>query len=770
MKHAAARHPTRTVEALSRRQGSHRTVAQMSTALLLLVAFDVTSGLQHLLAARLVALVLALTLPGATLMGAFRVRFRSGFVQWTAIFGLSAATLMAWGVAGSMVMPHLGVNRPLERMPVLLAINFVTLVATVVAGRDSDPVLDFVPGCGHIRPKHVAFAVLCAVGPMAALAGVEHLNGGGSNIGVQISFAISALVLVVGAWLAFHDDMPTAQACLFSAGLAMVWIFSFRGSHLFGYDIQQEFQRFEVVFGAGRWSPPTNGDPYASMLSITALPAMLAHLTGISGLYLFKGVFPIFLAFVPGLVVHVAGRWSRLGPAYLAGTYLVVLPQFTGQLPGISRQEVGFFFFGLLLVLLVDEDLIGATRQIAIVIDFAALVVSHYSTSYVAVLVLTLTWLAYGAIRLFGVMKGRKTSQRRRRRRFVPIVSLVTVLSGIGMVFAWDVGITHSTSNVTHFASEVIDKGPDFLPNATGGNILTRWLNGNVGSSQTPSEYYTTASNAAKTQRWLNPYPRSITSQFPAQSAPQSQSNAGIDPSSSGTITTLATTVTEIFLVFVVAGAALLLVRRFRREAPSEIAIFGVAFLLFVGYTRISGSVAGSYNIDRAEFQSFMFLSIGLAFTIDFLVRHLRWIAITGLVVALAVLFATNTGESSVVSGGAPVSLFNFGPGYDQFVISDEEAAAAAWLIHSSGSNPLIYTDEYGTLRIWDATTYAAAPQTLLTPATIDQGSWVLATQYNVQGRAYGSSGGQVSYRFPRAFLNTVKDVVYSSPQSRVYR
>jgi len=96
--------------------------------------------------------------------------------------------------------------------------------------------------------------------------------------------------------------------------------------------------------------------------------------------------------------------------------------------------------------------------------------------------------------------------------------------------------------------------------------------------------------------------------------------------------------------------------------------------------------------------------------------------------------------------------------------------SAAAWLIHSSGSNSLIYTDDYGILRIWDATTYAALPQTLLTPATIDQGSWVMATQYNIQGRAYGSVGGQVSYRYPTAFLNTVKDVVYSSPESRVYR
>ena len=58
-----------------------------------------------------------------------------------------------------------------------------------------------------------------------------------------------------------------------------------------------------------------------------------------------------------------------------------------------------------------------------------------------------------------------------------------------------------------------------------------------------------------------------------------------------------------------------------------------------------------------------------------------------------------------------------------------------------------------------------------LTPATIDQGAWVLATGYNIGGTAYGEVDNEVStYLFPSAFLGRVKALVYSSPGARVYR
>jgi hypothetical protein len=135
-------------------------------------------------------------------------------------------------------------------------------------------------------------------------------------------------------------------------------------------------------------------------------------------------------------------------------------------------------------------------------------------------------------------------------------------------------------------------------------------------------------------------------------------------------------------------------------------------------------------------------------------------------------MLATGTGESAEVTGGdAPVLLANGGATYDEFVFTDDEIAAARWLISAAGPHPLIYTDEFGFLRIWDGTPFVALPQTWLTPATIDQGAWVYAAAYNVaDDRAYGSVGDDAAvYRYPGAFLNAVENLVYSGPTARVY-
>jgi uncharacterized membrane protein len=120
--------------------------------------------------------------------------------------------------------------------------------------------------------------------------------------------------------------------------------------------------------------------------------------------------------------------------------------------------------------------------------------------------------------------------------------------------------------------------------------------------------------------------------------------------------------------------------------------------------------------------------------------------------------------------GGSPL-LENGGTAYNTDYMTQQEVAAAKWLEKTAGSKPLIFTDEFGELRIWAGTTYTAATQTLLTPATIDQRSWVFATGYNLSGTAYGAINDDESvYRFPSAFLNRVKSTVYSSPGARVYR
>ena len=146
-------------------------------------------------------------------------------------------------------------------------------------------------------------------------------------------------------------------------------------------------------------------------------------------------------------------------------------------------------------------------------------------------------------------------------------------------------------------------------------------------------------------------------------------------------------------------------------------------------------------------------------------------LAAVGAAVGLLVLAVYSTGLADQLGNGGNVLFENSGPGYNAFYMTDQELAASKWMVTTAGPDPLIWTDDYGQLRIWAGTSLTGAPLTDLTPATIDQGAWVLATGYNIAGWAYGSADYKTAtYQFPTNFLNHVKNLVYSSPGARVYR
>ena len=252
-------------------------VRKSVTTVALLMVFDLAVSTRHLvLVSRMFALVLVVVLPGMTVVAAARVKLESRCAQLALIVGTGAAVLMGWAAASSVILPRLGVPLPLETWPLTIAVNVIVLIMVLCCPKGTDPVLDLL---GSIPPRP---SFLVAVGatllPLAAVAGAERLNAGRGatlNVIVLIGFFAMLGVSVVKA-SAWPDGR--VQILLFSAALSLIYLYTFRSNYLYGFDIQQEFQRFSYTSG-GRWAPPGNGDPYSAMLSITALPTLsLIHI------------------------------------------------------------------------------------------------------------------------------------------------------------------------------------------------------------------------------------------------------------------------------------------------------------------------------------------------------------------------------------------------------------------------------------------------------------------------------------------------------------
>jgi uncharacterized membrane protein len=743
--------------------------------LALLAVLDVAVAEPRILAARLLALTLILVLPGAVVLSAARIDIESAYLRVCAAVGASVGVLMAYAALGSAVLPHLGVSRPIGTVPAVVAVNALVVSLLLIRPRRTVPALDLF----RVTPGSAGGLWIASLAaPVLALVGVERLNSGHGSALVQVAIAAVALSVLGGLLAARRNRDLGMQLVLLLASLAALYLYSYRGNHLFGFDVQREFQRFVMTNQAGRWVPPANGDPYSAMLSITALPAMLTRLTGISGLYLFKGILPLLVAAVPGLVYEAARQWVPRRAAYVGAAYVLAIPDFSGQLPGLARQEVAFFFFALLLAVMFACRLPPARHQATVIVVMVLLVVSHYSTSYVAVVVFTVTWLVFGAIRLGRRLLARAGPSSR------ALITLPVVAAGIGSIGLWDVLLTNSSGNVTSFVSSLADKGLQILPNARHGSILDRYLNGNLGTTLTPRAYYAEAEHTSHLLApWLDRYPVSLTNLYPAEAAPAALHTPQRLPYLGTAVNGLSTLTEELILLSMVVGVGAVLVARFRRRragsgtpaarrVPFEIGVLGAVMIGFLGLVRLSGTVVGSYNADRAQLQGAMILACAIGLVIEWVLARGRVLAAAAFIGLLAI-YVNGTGETAAVAGGpAPVLLANGGTGYDYFVASDGEISAAQWLIVKAGAGPLVYADPYAALRIWGSTNYTPQPQFLLTPATIGKDAWVYAPAYSVvDGRAYGTiRQNSATFRFPAAFLSQVENVVYSDPTARVYQ
>ncbi len=382
-----------------RRAAQREYVENLIPTFALLVAFDVAVVLNRFLAARVFALAFLLLVPGTLLVATCRARPANGGVRLALVVAASVTFLMVAAVAGSFVLPSFGVAQPLARGPMVVLVNEVLGLLALLVARAREPIASVLD---HRVPRLGQVVTALAIGalPFAAAGAAEAVNHGLGPAPAIAVLVASGLLLVGLLFAAERVPEWVLLAGLYAVAVTVIYSYSLAGDRLFGWDIQEEFRAFSLTMQAGSWTAAVHGDPYRAMLSITALPTVLARVTGISGVNLLRAVDPLLFAFFPLMVYAVAARWVSRTAAFAAAAFVVVQLAFAQQMPAITRQEVALLFFGVLVAVAFDDDLPVSYRRCVVLLAGCALAVTHYSTAYVTSLALVAAWLLYAFIRL----------------------------------------------------------------------------------------------------------------------------------------------------------------------------------------------------------------------------------------------------------------------------------------------------------------------------------------------------------------------------------
>lgn len=755
--------PAPVAEPIARSRAAGSLAADGAVVLALLAACNLAVSWHGLLAGRLFVLAFVLLVPGALVCSLTGLRPREVSVRIAWCLGASMLVAMLLGLAGSLVLPHLGVARPLRAVPLLAGLDVVVLALLAAAALARRAPLEFVfqgrfPSAGEVRDAAVA-----ALLPIAAAAGAERLdNGHGAAVSLAVLAAVGAAL--VGLFvLAEHLPARSFGLVLYGATAAALLLSSMRTAHPFGFDIQTEYQVFASTLHHGAWHVPPSGNAYAAMLSITVLPSVLSASSGVSPVELFKLLYPLVFAIFPVLVFVTASRRFSRRAALVGAIVVVVQGLFAADMTGLARQEIGLVYFGLFVVTAFDRSLPRHWRQLGAAVAVAGMAISHYSTAYFAAIVLLGGFLAYRLARLLW-----------RSPREPAVLTTPLVAASLGLVVVWNVVVTRSTKNVANVVHSLSASGLGLLPGGSGSSLLQRFLTADVSPSVSAGRFATLATRSFHQHApWLHPYPTRITARYPVTAAHVPGSGAG----SGGlgiAMGDAATAAAEALLVVTVLGVLVWAWRSRRAPWRGELAASALACLVLVGLLRVSGTLASLYNAPRALVQAAPLLSLGIAAACSWLFarqRLVRTVALGATVAGLCLLFVSNVGLADLAFGGAPDLLANSGEGYQRYDITDADVASAGWVVRHQAIGQIVYADIYASLQIYEHAHPAGLVQTVI-PTVLEPGALVYASSTNVvEGTARSQVGGGFAvYRFPSAFLHRVKDVVFTTGTTEVYR
>jgi uncharacterized membrane protein len=746
------------------------------------LALSVVLGAVHSPLVPLPGVVTLLIIPGASIMATLRTRPANVAARVVLGVCLSMMFVMVVGGVISLLGPHVGIAHPLdpESQRYVWAFIGVGILALSVVSR-RDPVTWMFEG---VRAPSLVAMLTSGVLVVISILGVAQLNHTGNSRLAIVGTVLDAAVLVTGiagGWR--RDSKWSLTTLLYGATLALLLSTSLRGGHLFGWDVQQEFGVALNTVQAGVWRIPANHDPYASMLSLTVLPAILQSLVKLRLLAFFQLVVPAILALLPVAIfvsVRSVPRWvtsGRVAPrpglalAVVSGI-IVSSVAFSSDLVSITRQAMATTMLAALVMVMLDRTMTKRSSQVVIGLLIIEISFTHYTTSYLLAAVLLCAWFVClvwdrGSF----IVPRSEIEQHRKSVESRRILNGALVILSLAAAFGWNIGITRNYA-LSAPSGAVATKGVGL-----GGTTLSAL----VSPTQLENLLVHELSQSAK---YIVPVPGARLVHLIAATTPTTK---GVLPSLATFWNKLDFIATE--GIWLILGVALLygvarLGRRRQYAYSSDLIGLGVTGLLFGGLLRSSGTLSSFYNPERAAIITAILLATPATIFLDDLVSRrpsanrarnlwLGGLSLAAVVAYVSVLVVGATGLSALLIGGnAPGSLSRGDVNVDNFTVSSSEFATAQWLRARVTSPNIVQADLHGQLVLLsEPGSYDLINE--IVPPEVDKGAYVYLSKVNLAGNVSQASADDGNYatvyRSTVQFFDQHFYVVYSTGGTRVY-
>ena len=703
--------------------------------------------------------------------------------------------LMAGGLALNTVLPLVGVDRPLDPVPVVILGDIITVLLVWYRRRHGTPV-SWWPAlrAGRRETRLIVAGAACVA---LAVLGANRLNNGAGD---QLTLAGLAGMVLTIVFLLYWQRLVregVIAVVLYLVAAALLLATSLRGWYVTGHDIQQEYLVFQLTDFHGRWNIGYFHNAYNACLSLTILPTELAQVLHVDGPYVYKVFFQLMFAVCPVLVYAIARRyWSR-PVAILAVVYFMGFPTFFTDMPYLNRQEIAFLFVCAAILAITNMEWSSRRRRVTFLVAALGVELAHYSTAYVFLGALVAAWFMEMFFALFSRWRQlrRETApealagRRGKSWGFVgQTIGLGTLLGVVVIAAAWG-GLATDTATVAvqdagaavsgFFGGSSSAKSGDVSYGILSGKTLSPQAQLNQYRQQTikdqagyPKDTFLPAAEVAR-------YPTPVVDQpsLPPTALGRLLTDAHVPVGALNSLIRLGAADGE--QLFVALGLfALVAVRRLRRQIGREFFYLAVGTVLIVGVITVLPNLSVEYGVLRA-FQEALILISGVLVTgslTAFSPLGPKWANRITYAVALGIFIST-IGLLPQLAGDYPaqLSLNNSGLYYDTYYTHPQEITAVNWLAKQPQVLKVGVQTEDFTYRLGFISGSEATGQQGITdfyPTVVRQTGWVILSYSNLRTglAAADVNGNLITYKYPMQLLQVSKNLVFNDGGAEVYK
>ncbi len=390
---------------------------------------------------QIVGFIFVTFIPGILILRILRIHNVGIIGSLVYSVGLSVAFVMFSGAFINLVLPFIGISKPISLMPVIATLAVLTVIlmaAAYVRDRDFIVPKETAPGNKVQLPSVLLLSVLL----LLTILGVALIDAYQNNVLLIISMLVIAGVVGLAAFGKLIKPRVYPLA-IFIISLCLLYQTTLMSPYLIGSDIYAEYHFYNLVADSGFWDASIR-HTINSCLSTCTLTPIYSLMLNIEGLWVFKAVSPLLFSLVPLLLFHIFSQQMSSKKAFLAAFFFVAIPTFSLEMIALPRQQIAELFFALVILLMVDRKLNLAPRLTLAVIFAMSMVVSHYALGFIGFLYMALFLPVVFVIRRdvfrrawsWLTKKGSYMPQRPKIVRALPVKALM-VMVAIYFIFAF---------------------------------------------------------------------------------------------------------------------------------------------------------------------------------------------------------------------------------------------------------------------------------------------------------------------------------------------